>query len=392
MSSLAPSARTRSEVMLAVVQQVLRLVPAAGKYLAILVVLINAGSWPLVWHIRVMAVAFKFQLRERLMRLRYLFAGKARRAAALEAWYESQMPVGVHPFRQLWTYSSWASPDHCDFMFHLSNSSYAMALDAARFRVAIATFPNFLRCGGWAPLAATHYHFIREIPMFSSFEVRVSVGAWDDKWIWIVCRFVKPPSKSRSKSKSKKITPASESAPTPLTNGATTPLTNGEPTAVAQALLARAAQTPEADGAILYTVAVSHLCYKLGRRTVPPAVVLAANGFYAPPAPPAPPSDTSSDLDSSKQTAADAPPSHEPTLAPYWARTAALRASLPALTKFYAGGWREDRWWEEAFASCEAERQGRLVPFVGTEQARSGISGGIEGVRALRSGGALKRV
>ncbi|KAJ7469246.1 hypothetical protein FB451DRAFT_1400806 [Mycena latifolia] len=30
---------------------------------------------------------------------------------------------------------------------------------------------------------ATHFHFIRKIPMFARYEVRVSVGAWDDRWI-----------------------------------------------------------------------------------------------------------------------------------------------------------------------------------------------------------------
>ncbi|KAJ6526155.1 hypothetical protein DFH09DRAFT_1416024 [Mycena vulgaris] len=225
------------------------------------------------------------------------------------------MPVGVHPFRQACMYSSWASPNHCDFLFHFSNSSYATALDVANFRFAIATFPNFLRCGGWAlltgvglillythssrtvPIKATHYHFIRKIPMSSRFEMRVRIGAWDDN----------------------------VPIPTPLTNGATTPLTHGEPTVIVQPPLACAAQTPEADGAMLYTVAVSHLRDKLGRRTFP---------------------DTSSEL--AKRTA-KAPPSDEPTLAPHWVHAVALRASLPALR-------REDRWWE-VFASCEHDTE-----------------------------------
>ena len=33
------------------------------------------------------------------------------------------------------------------------------------------------------PLAATHYHFIREIPMFASYEVRIGIQAWDHKWV-----------------------------------------------------------------------------------------------------------------------------------------------------------------------------------------------------------------
>ncbi|KAJ7469245.1 hypothetical protein FB451DRAFT_1400805 [Mycena latifolia] len=56
-------------------------------------------------------------------------------------WYESRMPVGAHPFRAVWTYQNWASPDDCDFLMHLSNSSYLKALDCARMRLAIKTFP-----------------------------------------------------------------------------------------------------------------------------------------------------------------------------------------------------------------------------------------------------------
>jgi hypothetical protein len=76
----------------------------------------------------------------------------------------------------------------------------------------------------YSELEAAHFHFIREIPMLTSYEVRISIGAWDGKWvrrrlyfyfvpplmfycfpstsvqIWYVARFVKPPSK-KSKSK-----------------------------------------------------------------------------------------------------------------------------------------------------------------------------------------------
>jgi hypothetical protein len=68
---------------------------------------------------------------------------------------------------------------------------------------------------------------------------------------------------------------------------------------------------------------------------------------------------------------------------------------MPALAKLYAGGWRAvpegERWWEEAFAACEGERRERLVPFVGSgaenrgavDGRRSGLCGGLEGVRGL---------
>lgn len=40
------------------------------------------------------------------------------------------------------------------------------------------------------PLAATHYYFIREIPTFASFEVRMSVQAWDQKWVCVNFVFI----------------------------------------------------------------------------------------------------------------------------------------------------------------------------------------------------------
>ncbi|KAJ7469089.1 hypothetical protein FB451DRAFT_1560128 [Mycena latifolia] len=42
--------------------------------------------------------------------------------------------------------------DDSDFNLHMSNSSYATALDTARFCLALATFPDIFRCGGWVLL------------------------------------------------------------------------------------------------------------------------------------------------------------------------------------------------------------------------------------------------
>lgn len=56
-------------------------------------------------------------------------------------------------------------------------------LDRARFDYAVENFTQFLRLGGTIPLAGVHSHFIREIPMLSSYEVRTSIGAWDEKWV-----------------------------------------------------------------------------------------------------------------------------------------------------------------------------------------------------------------
>ena len=30
---------------------------------------------------------------------------------------------------------------------------------------------------------ATHYHFLQEIPRFVGYEIKLSIGAWDHKWV-----------------------------------------------------------------------------------------------------------------------------------------------------------------------------------------------------------------
>ncbi|KAJ7846595.1 hypothetical protein B0H14DRAFT_2510622 [Mycena olivaceomarginata] len=423
--------QTTCTKILPLLQQTLRLAPTTTKYTAILLLLLNAGSFPLVWHARVFSSFLEQRLALLWHHITHFYLPKEKKRLALMAWYEAHLPIGVHPFRAEWAYTRRVGFDETDFNLHMSNSSYAKALDSARFRLALATFPSIFRTGGWVALAATHFHFIREIPMLSTYEVRTSIGAWDGKWIWYVSRFVKLPSKkSKAKSGTKSspsqyskspengraggaaveaaqaheaLLPSLKTPATPL--GAATPFAensdsaigiNGshatsELDAVSRALLTRAAQTTEEDGAVLYTIAVSQLCYKQGRISVPPALVLATNGFYAAPSSSA--AMLSPVVGQSKVTytmagGRDVDP-------PHWPAVRTATASMRELAKLYAGGWREvpvgARWWENAFAACEGERRERLVPFVGSEAEnkgavdgrRSGLSGGLEGVRGL---------
>ncbi|KAJ7429803.1 hypothetical protein B0H11DRAFT_2211868 [Mycena galericulata] len=472
---------TPSTKMLEVIQQVLRYAPQAGKYLVLLLFVLNVGSWPLVWHFRVFAAVIKVRTQLAFLRLTHTFSSKKRTDAAFDAWFEARLPIGQHPFRTRWYYTSWVSLDDGDFNLHMSNSSYAKVLDTARFRLALKAFPNLFRSGAWIALAATHYHFIREIPLFARYEVRTNIGAWDGKWIWFVSRFVKPPSssssfsKKNSKSKSKSTAPAhphhhhhdtSKTTPTllhlhlpslktpatPLESGAGTPteftrlerglanmesgVTNGmpngtqnghgsqDPDAISRALLARAkeeAQEEEEDGAVVYTIVVSQLCFKHGRITIPPALVLAANGFYAGDNSESlgnPNSNIISNADTDKdtnRTKRKAPP-HWPTVRALTRQSTSTPSKrLPGLTALFRGGWRGvdgaapsasalggagagadagGRWWEAALAGCEEERRGRLVPFVGAESAvrvsdgaerSGGLCGGLEGVRGLKA-------
>ncbi|KAF7337355.1 Peptidase A1 domain-containing protein [Mycena sanguinolenta] len=400
--------RTAPTKILALLQHTLRFAPRAAKYTTILLLILNAGSFPLVWHARVWSRVFELYFALYWHKITHFYLGKEQKRAALRAWYESLIPIGLHPFRAEWKYDWRVGFDDSDFNLHMSNSSYAKALDSTRMRLALATFPNVFRCGGWCPLAATHFHFIREIPMLSTYQVRVTIGAWDNKWLTRACRFggsvasSSPRPRNRRSPRPKKALQNATAAATPqgkeafipsITTpatplGATTPLVNGngigtsDPNAVSRALLEQAARTTEPDGALLYTVSVSQLCYKQGRITIPPAIVLAANGFYA-----APDGSNSNFITGMRGV----PP-------PHWSTVRAVTASMPGLAKFYAGGWRDvpegERWWEDAFAACEEERRARLVPFVGSElenggmvdARKSGLSGGLEGVRRIVTG------
>lgn len=56
-------------------------------------------------------------------------------------------------------------------------------LDTARFEAALKFFPSFFRGGGWLPIGATYFYYHREIPMRVNYEIRMSLGAWDEKWV-----------------------------------------------------------------------------------------------------------------------------------------------------------------------------------------------------------------
>jgi len=259
-------------------------------------------------------------------------------------------------------YSSWASFDECDFNGHLSNSSYAKTLDTARFKTALRMFPMFFRAGGWMPLSGTHYHFIREIPMLASYEVRTSIAAWDQKWIYVMSKFVCKSNGKKKHTTTKPTSPdtgevSSTSAMSlhPLGGEAIsltdTPFQTGTPgdstssqldTDVALKAVTEGLIGEEPDGATLYTIVISQVCFKIGRITIPPRIVFAVNGFTG----------------VSGHSLANPHPEWseaERTMSGH------LGGSAKKLKKFLAGGWRDipesERWWDGSLGEkIEAQR------------------------------------
>ncbi|KZT67849.1 hypothetical protein DAEQUDRAFT_672424 [Daedalea quercina L-15889] len=374
------------------------------KYAFLLLFLVNARSWPLIWHMKAFKPILLLRLRWYWLQLCLLFKPKHVKWSARTRWLVEHCPVGLDPLSYVHTWRSWASPDDCDFNLHLSNSCYAKNLDCVRVDAALTCFPTLFRTGGWLALGATHYSFLREIPMFSPYEVRMQIAAWDSKWIFIVARYVTHPRKASMKNRGPKALSASSNAmekkkasanadadgnahmggaPFPVlhtpsvlldsegNSGVSTPIPTSvtdsadhKAQAVAKALLQKTQVHAEPDGATLNCIAVTVGCFKIGRITVPPALVLAVEGFTAP--------NAGTDPYSMKN-----PP-------PFWKEAQKLVGQDPTdlrkLKALYAGEWREvpegKRWWEQALAGLE-ERRRAGIDVVGA------LREGMEGLRSL---------
>ncbi|KAF9012867.1 hypothetical protein BDZ89DRAFT_995540 [Hymenopellis radicata] len=312
------------------------------KYVLGFLLLINIRSFPLVWHFRVLPEFIAFKLRKRLFGLTQKYKSIEAQWAASQAWWDRASPIGEKPFEAVLRYDCFATIDDSDFNLHLSNSSYAKALDPVRFRWAIMFTPQLFRedIGGVLPLAATHFLFIREIPMLVSYEVRIYIASWGDKWLYAYAKFV-----SKSKKRPQKASPGTIStitAPTPSTS---------TPTDL-NALAAKLAQEDEPDGALVHCISVSQLCFKIGRVTVPPALILALNGF----------------------TAKDGYDRKNPPKA-----YLKLREMGKGVKGFLTGGWRaeEEKWWEEELGGPGGEVKERLRDM-------EGIRLGMESLKAYR--------
>lgn len=157
-------------------------------------------------------------------------------------------------------------------------------------------------------------------------------------------------------------------ASTPSTNDALPTSRVEETKTVLKKVTANLIATGEADGAILHTVAVSQLCFKIGRLTVPPVLALAIDGFCTP----------STQEDASAYSRTNKPP--------HWAHVQSLSfashgGSTKALRNLLKGGWKDvpqnERWWDDALGgTVEEQRKTRL-------EALEALRSGMERVRAF---------
>ncbi|CAE6441347.1 unnamed protein product [Rhizoctonia solani] len=351
-------------------KSILPFIPRPLKWVILFVFLLNARSWPGVWHLRVFSSVIRIR-----------FNGLLYKRGNGRQWWTSVSPVGRSVFPTpdgsdkgaLSVLKSWASPDDCDWNGHLSNSCYAKNLDPARMQACIDWFPAFFGDNGWVALGGAHYHYIREIPINTHYEVRMSIGGWEDKWIYLVTKFVSYPQKSKSNSHSKPVhnthtkpttipvittpstplvtetsTPAEPAVPV---NGALTPLdastvdTKLAPNTSPKPVL----RTHDHDGALIHCIAVSTYCFKHGRITVPPKVVLAMCGFSL------------TEVGDKSN----------------WTNANMLRDRRSArISDFLRGGWKseDNKFWETS-SKVEAERARRVADL-------KKLTEGMDGLRA----------
>ncbi|KDQ50801.1 hypothetical protein JAAARDRAFT_41745 [Jaapia argillacea MUCL 33604] len=362
------------------------------KSIAVLLILLNIRSFPLAWHFVVFRPVFAMRFQHLSLGLRNLFKSKREKEIATERWLEGLAPVGADPFELTTIYPAYAGIDDCDFNWHLSNSSYAKTLDGARFKAALAMFPQLFPAGGWMALGATHYHFIREIPMFSKYEVRLSLGSWDSKWIYVIIRFVTP--KNKKAKHQKESIGRDQSVPVvslhTVASPSSLPTTPSDPiipdptalksnAAVADKMKQLAAaqmQMDEPDGATLHCLSISQLCFKHGRVTLPPSIIFALNGFCLPPAPTyADAAFANGDAKVRRYSLTNLPP--------HWddVRSMLAISNRRKLREFLRGGWRDvpegERWWDEVLGGeIEEKRRERL-------EVVSLVRKGMEGSRDL---------
>ncbi|KAF8745900.1 Capsule polysaccharide biosynthesis protein, partial [Rhizoctonia solani] len=348
-------------------KSILPFIPRPIKWFILFVFLFNARSWPGVWHMRVFASVIRIRLNGLLYK-----RGDGR------AWWTSVSPVGrsVFPTRDgsdkgaLSVLKCWASPDDCDWNGHLSNSCYAKNLDPARMQACIDWFPAFFGDNGWVALGGAHYHYIREIPINAPYEIRMSIGGWEDKWMYFVAKFVTHPKKSKSGSQAKPTrnthskptsVPVITTPSTPLVTETSTPAefvaengTSGSfdvstvDTKLAPGTSPKPVlRTHDDDGALIHCIAVSTYCFKHGRITVPPRVVLAMCGFSL---------DEAGDKSN-------------------WTKANTLRDRHSArISDFLRGGWKsEDNKFWEVGPKVDAERARRVADLRKLTEGMDGL-------------------
>jgi len=222
------------------------LVKASWSKLAILLLLyINRGNLPLRWHFKLTAIALRARFRWEFARLGLRKATSEQNKIGLKGGDLALGGVGKNVLEIVSTRRAVVGYAESDYNLHMSNSNYAQAVDFARMQFASDYVGTaFAQDGVMILLGASSFVYFREIPMFAKFSTETRVVAYDDKWAYILTRFLIPVSKSSKRAPSKSYA-------------------TGEDVTVCACVL-------------------SKLCFKIGRANVTPEKVFVLSGMVGP--------------------------------------------------------------------------------------------------------------
>lgn len=86
-----------------------------------------------------------------------------------------------------------ALPSDCDANLHVNNGRYLQLMDLGRFAlVARLGLGRAMMTRRWgAVVGAVEMEFLKEIPLFASFQLSTQIVGWDPKWVYIEQRFTR---------------------------------------------------------------------------------------------------------------------------------------------------------------------------------------------------------
>ena len=138
----------------------------------------NRRSLPLGWHVRIFSRYYYWRIKA----MPFTSPG-AKVTSSTPPILLDSIPLGKDIFAYEHVLDLKASYDDCDFFGHMSNSSYPKAMDFGRIAMSSSAFLQLSIDGGWIPLGATSFTFLKEIPIGMRYQLRMHLEAWDEKWL-----------------------------------------------------------------------------------------------------------------------------------------------------------------------------------------------------------------
>ncbi|KAK0469276.1 uncharacterized protein EV420DRAFT_1658995 [Desarmillaria tabescens] len=212
------------------------------RYILGILFLLSIRAFPFAWHGRVLWPYFAFHIQYRFHGLNLIRKSTSAKQAATQAWWDSHSPIGKNPFDLVLKYTDWSSPDVCDYNLHLSKTRvmqrYAEHCSLNVFnRKTDMCFVSTAFC----PWEQHHFYLSERYPYSS-----------DSKSV-VVSDMGGEVAVSGRKGLHTTVTLAfCEKFPINSPKNLTEPL--------------------------VHCVSISQVCFKIGRITVPPALVLALSG------------------------------------------------------------------------------------------------------------------